>query len=557
MRQRAAWLVGVRPYALLAALCLLLYVPGLASIPPLDRDEARFAQASRQMLETGDFLRIRFQDEARNKKPAGIYWLQAAAVAAFSTPASTAIWPYRLPSLLGAMAAVLLTFALGTALFASGEDGVAARRIGFFAALLLGTALGTIVEVHVAKTDAALLAAVVAGQGAVGLVYVRARTGRPAMPAVAALFWVAEAAAILLKGPPGPALAITTIAALSIADRDLRWLRGLYPLPGVIFMIIAIAPWVIAIERATEGAFLAESIGHDLAFKLIGPQESHGAPPFSYLLMAMATFWPGSLLLVPALARSWRRHEMPAERFLLAWLVPAWAMLELVPSKLPHYVLPLYPALALLTAATLVDGAQLARAGWLRYAEIIAKGLWVIVTVVLAAVLIVLPLRFGGQVSIAGIIGTAMLLGLAAALLYRWPRPPLAAAAVAVLSAAFLLPAAIVILPGLDRFWLSRAGAELVARHPPQAGAALVAVGYAEPSLVFLLGGQVRLTTPRGAAEALARGGEALVSNREDAVFRQALTVRGLVARPLGSAPGFDYANGQRIVLTLYDVAPG
>jgi len=72
----------------------------------------------------------------------------------------------------------------------------------------------------------------------------------------------------------------------------LRWLRGLYPLLGVIFMIIVVMPWVIAIDRATEGAFLAEAIGHDLAFKLIGSQESHGAPPFSYLLLAMATFWP-------------------------------------------------------------------------------------------------------------------------------------------------------------------------------------------------------------------------------------------------------------------------
>ncbi|HEX3952380.1 MAG TPA: glycosyl transferase, partial [Stellaceae bacterium] len=76
-------------------------MPGISTIPPLDRDEARFTQATRQMLETGDFLRIRFQDEARNKKPAGIYWLQAAAVSAFSSAESTAIWPYRLPSLLG------------------------------------------------------------------------------------------------------------------------------------------------------------------------------------------------------------------------------------------------------------------------------------------------------------------------------------------------------------------------------------------------------------------------------------------------------------------------
>src|SRR5581483_2668472 len=112
----AAWLSGPRAYALLTVLCLALYVPGLAAIPPLDRDEARFAQATRQMLESRDFLRIRFQDEARNKKPAGIYWLQAASVAALSDAESSRIWPYRLPSLIGAGAAVLLTFALGSAL---------------------------------------------------------------------------------------------------------------------------------------------------------------------------------------------------------------------------------------------------------------------------------------------------------------------------------------------------------------------------------------------------------------------------------------------------------
>src|ERR1700704_298987 len=121
MRANTVWLVGWRPSALLSWLCLLLYPPGIASTPPLDRDEARFAQATRQMLETGDFLRIRFQAEARNKKPAGIYWLQAAAVSSFSTAASEAIWPYRLPSLIGALAASLLTFAFGAAIFGGGS----------------------------------------------------------------------------------------------------------------------------------------------------------------------------------------------------------------------------------------------------------------------------------------------------------------------------------------------------------------------------------------------------------------------------------------------------
>src|ERR1700733_10063204 len=124
----AAWLLGARPYVLLAALCLLLYLPGIATIPPLDRDEARFAQATRQMLETGDFLRIRFQNEARNNKPAGIYWLQAAAVSTFSTPQSTAIWPYRLPSLVGAGLAAMLTYGFGRALLRSFPDTGAASR---------------------------------------------------------------------------------------------------------------------------------------------------------------------------------------------------------------------------------------------------------------------------------------------------------------------------------------------------------------------------------------------------------------------------------------------
>src|SRR5579863_2857279 len=374
MRHAAGVLFGVQPYVLLAGLCLLLYLPGIAAIPPLDRDEARFAQATRQMLETGDFLQIRFQDEARNRKPAGIYWLQAAAVSAFSTPASTAIWPYRVPSLLGGMAAVLLTFATGAALFRGTAEPPSPRHIGAIAAVLLASALGMVAEAHIAKTDAALLAAITAGQGALGLAYVRARTGRPVPIWIPALFWSGEIAAIFLKGPLGPALAVTTAAALAIADGEMRWLRGLRPVAGIILLTIAIAPWLVAIERATGGRFLADALGRDLMMKLIGAQESHGAPPFSYLLMSLASFWPGSLLLVPAMVRGWRRHEMPPERFLLAWLVPAWVFLELVPTKLPHYVLPLFPALALLAAAALANRVALDGAPWLRRLEMLVTG---------------------------------------------------------------------------------------------------------------------------------------------------------------------------------------
>src|SRR5690606_30270389 len=110
------------------------------------------------------------------------------------------------------------------------------------------------------------------------------------------------------------------------------------------------APWLVAVQRATDGAFLREALGSDFFAKAAGGEESHGLPPGFYLLLVTVTFWPGSMLAGWALGESWRNRVEPAVRFLLAWLVPSWILFELVPTKLPHYVLPLYPALALLTA---------------------------------------------------------------------------------------------------------------------------------------------------------------------------------------------------------------
>ncbi len=550
------WLFGARPYVLLVGLCLLLYLPGISGIPVLDRDEARFAQATRQMLETGDFLRIRFQDEARNKKPAGVYWLQAASVSLFSSAAATEIWPYRVPSLLGAIAATLLTFAGGVALFRGNTEPIAARRLALIAAILLASALGVVTEAHIAKSDAALLAAVTAAQCMLGLVYLRSRTGQPVSGWIAAAFWAAEIAAILLKGPPGPVLALLTAAALSIADGNASWLRGLRPLFGLAAMLAAVAPWLIAIERATDGRFLTESLGHDLLMKVLDAQESHGAPPFSYMLLALVTFWPGSFLLVPAAIRAWRRRDVPVERFLLAWLVPAWMLLELVPTKLPHYVLPLYPALALLAAAAVADGTRLRPASWMARADLVARVLWGVVSLGLAVLLVGLPLRFGGHLVIGGLLGALVLTGLAIAFWRQRQMPERAVLLIPALSLTFIVSAAMLVLPGVDQLWLSRAASALVAEHQRPPGTLLVAVGYSEPSLVFLLGTRLRLMTPRSAAEALAGGGDAVVSSREDPLFRQALSALGLNAQALGSVSGTDYSNGQRMVLTLYRVGP-
>ena len=218
-----------RAVAVLVVAALLAFLPGFFQIPPTDRDEARFAQATKQMLETGDYIDIRFQDEVRYKKPVGIYWLQAAAVKAgewIGVPdARTAIWLYRIPSLIGAIGAVLLTY--WTAL------AFVSRRAAVLAGLMMATSVLLGVEARLAKTDAVLLFTVVAAMGAMARAYLggaqdRSRAASPDGPGPA-IFWTALAAGILIKGPLIVMIVGLTAATLAIADRSARWMMALRP----------------------------------------------------------------------------------------------------------------------------------------------------------------------------------------------------------------------------------------------------------------------------------------------------------------------------------------
>ncbi len=91
-------------------------------------------------------------------------------------------------------------------------------------------------------------------------------------------------------------------------------------------------------------------IGRDFLSKIGSGQESHGAPPGYYLLLFWATFFPGAMLTAPAVPAIWAARREPGAKFLLAWVVPSWIVLEIVITKLPHYVLPIYPAIAILLA---------------------------------------------------------------------------------------------------------------------------------------------------------------------------------------------------------------
>src|SRR5271155_4975048 len=157
--------------AVLVAVSLLAFLPGFLQIPPVDRDEAYFAQATKQMIETGDYVDIRYQDDVRYRKPVGIYWAQAAVVntaSALGLPdPRTTIWLYRVPSLIGAVGAVLATYWCALA-FVS-------RRGAVLAALMMMASAILSVEARLAKTDAMLLFTIVAAMGVLARAYLTPR----------------------------------------------------------------------------------------------------------------------------------------------------------------------------------------------------------------------------------------------------------------------------------------------------------------------------------------------------------------------------------------------
>lgn len=511
-----------RPRSWLVLFCLLCWLPGFFTLPPSDRDESRFAQATKQMLETGDFVRIREGQQARNKKPVGIYWLQAPFAAAIGRER---IWAYRMPSLLGALAAALLTHEVGLR--------IASRRAALLAAAMLGGSVLLTVEAHMAKTDAALLAATTAAMLVLARAYLDPGGVRPRL---AAGFWLAVGVGVLLKGPITPLVAGLAAGTLALWDRRAGWLRALRPSWGVPLLLAAVLPWFVAIGVATHGRFFAEAVGGDLGAKLAGGAESHWGPPGLYLVLVPLLLFPGGALAFPGVVAAWRGRAAPASRFLLAWLVPAWLVFELVPTKLPHYPLPLYPALCLLGARWAVDGGAAPR--WLAR---LGRGLALAAAAVLAAAALALPFALHA----APWLGVP---GAAAAALAAWLRRRGVAAALAAMP---LFYAAVLglELPRVQALWVSP---RAVAAAGP---GVLGSVGYAEPSLRFLAGtGTCFLPNGVVGAQVLALGQvkHLLVSDWAVAGFRAEAARLGLDVRETGVIRGYNYSRGHSVALTVF-----
>jgi 4-amino-4-deoxy-L-arabinose transferase-like glycosyltransferase len=323
-------------------------------------------------------------------------------------------------------------------------------------------------------------------------------------------------------------------------------------------MVLIAAPWFVVLGlEGGGGTFLRESVGHDLLPKLLGGEESHGGWPGTYLLLSPLTFWPGSLLLVPALVVAWRERTSPWVRALLCWLIPAWIAFELVPTKLPHYVLPLYPALALLVAWVAVEKTAAVAAILKRLWGRLWLGLWALLGLALAALGIgaAAALQASNAMTAAVgllIAGVVLVFGAVAFAARGHSAAALGFATVLAIPFHGLLFAGVA--PRLDPIWVSRSASNLVAQYAGEDDFPIAVAGYGEPSIVFYLGTATVLTDGKGAADALAGGdaGMALVESREAEAFRAEAAKRGVTVQPLGAMHGLDYSRGRPLTLTLY-----
>ncbi|EHH67783.1 ArnT family glycosyltransferase [Gluconobacter morbifer] len=543
----------LRHYVLLGLVTFILALPGRMSLPPLDRDEPRYMEASEQMLTSGNFIDVRFQDKPRYLQPAGIYWLEAASTATMEKLLGPGVlrktWPYRIPSLLAAALIIPLTAWMGALLF-NGATGLMAAGL-----LMVSTLF--VAESHMATIDTVLLLDILCIEAMLLRAYTDEQKGHPTPLPVALGYWLALGVGLMLKGPVTLIPGFGTPLALWLTTRDRTWWSRLRPSWGWLVMLAVVVPWCVAIDVISGGDFFARAVGRNFLGKVAHGQEAHGLPPGFHLLVFGLAFWPGSLFAVMAIPAIWAKRKLPQVRFLLCWIIPHWLVFELIATKLPHYVLPTYPPIAILAAAGLMAWPAVATRPWVKGLIGFYGVLWSVIGLAFCVAGTVLLYRMEHLLSVRELMafgGSLPLMLAAIILLLRRYRQQAAFCAMgaAVLSQAGLFLA---VIPDLHTIRLAPRIAALFDEVRPCENSVLVSTSYSEPSLVFLVGQQTQLIGPVEAARYLhdhPRCSLALVDRKDEPTFMQALKANDLETVEYGRIKGLNYSNGHKLDLGLF-----
>lgn len=495
-------------YTILVAVTAALTLPNLGAPSLWDVDEGVNAEAAREMREAQTWVIPTFNFELRTAKPVMLYWLQRASYACFGVSE----WSARLPSVLCGWLTVLLTYELARRMFG--------RPTGLLAGLVLASAVEFCVLAHAATPDAPLLLFTV-------LTYYLFWVGHTSS---GRRWWIpvgaASGLAMLTKGPVGVVLPGLVIAAYFVWNRESRrlWNRGL--IWGLLACTLVAGPWYGLVTAETRGAWAKAFFLNENVNRALTPMENHRGPVFYHAAALLVLFAPWSVFIGAVLwhgVRSAKRPNTPTSfipneagiengtavtrpyRFLVCWFTAYLVVFSLVSTKLPNYVLPLYPALAILTARFLVCW----RAGELavpRWAMRAAVGGMFVVAATVGIGLLVVGLRMFPGLERWAVLGLVPLVGagLMAWFLRKNDRAGFVTAA-AVTSAAFVGLIAAFPVRVMDEY---KAPRELVRESgigDPERDLRAASFDWFQPSVVFYAGRKVeKLGSPETCAEFLA-----------------------------------------------------
>jgi 4-amino-4-deoxy-L-arabinose transferase-like glycosyltransferase len=322
-------------------------------------------------------------------------------------------------------------------------------------------------------------------------------------------------------------------------------------LAGLVWLIVLVSPWFIAIVAKSGDSFFVQAIAQDMLAKVTSGQEAHGAPPGFYLALFWVTFWPGCVLAGLAAPMVWKARREPGARFLLAWLIPSWLVFEVVMTKLPHYVLPLYPAIAILIAGIL-EPDSLVKKRWLVRGTI---G-WFVFPAVVAVVVVVGFVVIGRDLGIVAwpFAAAALIFGLFAWWLYEVDGAERALLRGMMSSVFVAITVYAVMFSSLPALFPSALVADEVRASGCEQPHVASTFAYQEPSLVFLLGTETRFTDSTGAAEFLRSGPchFALIDARSERSFVQRADSIGLRYTLTARIEGFNISIGRQISSSLF-----
>jgi 4-amino-4-deoxy-L-arabinose transferase-like glycosyltransferase len=534
------WLVAA---AILAA--------GLALAPWTtlwDRDEPRFAQATVEMLDSGQYLYPTFNGQLRPDKPILIYWLMSLSMSGLGPGEMGA----RFWSPVALAAAALLTFGIGRRLISS--------RAGLWAMAILAATPLALGEGLAATTDAVLLAAITGALAAFTAAVVRGPRPVHLLALAAAL-----ALAQLAKGPVG--LAVPGLAMIGALWR-LRRLGGtdarrvpvlaaiavLASVVGVGFFLL----WALPADRATFGELARQGLGHHVVERSLTPLEGHGGGffvslPF-YFAVVLVAFAPWTLYLPAAVSAvlGGRVGGGRGRALLVGWVALPFVMFTVVATKLPHYILPLWPALALAVAGTL-DAEREGRLAprdqrWLR------RGAWFFAPIALLEVAGLLAMAWRPPTpGLRGpaVVVAAVLLATAAAALRRHLTGDVPRSAAVLLGGTVLtlVLAGAWLLPVLDRVKPVPSLAAAIRRTP--ADAPLATYEFDEPSLVFYArrGPVAPLPSERAVAAWARAGGRGVLVIPRDALDRVRADAGPLPLTEIATVRGLNVSKGRWVEL--------